>query len=254
MTPIFSEPARTLECGGQPARKFSAFTLIELLVVIAIIAILAAMLLPALAKAKEKALQTACVSNCKQIAIALDLYVDDNNEFFPMASDASNSNIWTKEISAYLPKKGSLATSAENQVFVCPSAQYTGLGTNSIVRTYACSGTMLGVQVNSSGLTATIPRKATQPQNSTEVILVVEGKQQAPSGTSASSCQSNFQWDEVQPDLTKPSPAKCVWLDFRHNSKLSMNVLYRDFSVRPIKFTAAGQTWTQPLWENRIKP
>ena len=78
-------------------RSKTGFTLIELLVVIAIIAILAAMLLPALSRAKAKALGIACLNNLKQLQLCYQFYVDDNRNLLPLNHGtplASSTNCW----------------------------------------------------------------------------------------------------------------------------------------------------------------
>ena len=106
----------------QPAKL--GFTLIELLVVIAIIAILAAMLLPALAKAKDKAKGIACVSNNKQIALAFMMYAGDSSEFLPPLNTGTwpgvTINWWFKVLD-----EGKYITSntTSNNVWRCPAVK-----------------------------------------------------------------------------------------------------------------------------------
>ena len=104
------------------ARPPLAFTLIELLVVIAIIAILAAMMLPALAGAKERAKRVACKNNMRQFAIALHLYADDSEQRLPSGASEKGA------LDDHLPV---LSTNSYNgiqrylgsnpQIFHCPS-------------------------------------------------------------------------------------------------------------------------------------
>ena len=81
-------------CPASPFHRNRGFTLIELLVVIAIIAILAALLLPALARAKEKARAINCISNLKQIGVSFFMYADDSAESFPTTAGFNGSGGW----------------------------------------------------------------------------------------------------------------------------------------------------------------
>ena len=102
------------------------FTLIELLVVIAIIAILAAILFPVFAKAREKARQASCLSNCKQLAIAVISYSQDYDEKMVGYCTQGPPNVWHpvwEMLNPYIKN---------TQVWFCPSqsGQNQGLGSN----------------------------------------------------------------------------------------------------------------------------
>ncbi|MBM3500762.1 MAG: DUF1559 domain-containing protein [Armatimonadetes bacterium] len=91
------------------------FTLIELLVVIAIIAILAAILFPVFARAREKARQTSCLSNVKQIMLGILMYAQDFDEKFPGSWANGSSGLWSGRINPYVKN---------TQLFDCPSGSY----------------------------------------------------------------------------------------------------------------------------------
>jgi prepilin-type N-terminal cleavage/methylation domain-containing protein len=153
-------------------KKYTGFTLIELLVVIAIIAVLSAMLLPALAKAKEKANRASCLSNMRQWGLADTMYVDDCNQTFPwprfqVGSPAQQDNpqwgdvqtlhnlgqgndVWFNALPSYVAGKplytwilDPKGFSTTKSVFTCPTAIAQGIDSVDTSPTPPLNGDML---------------------------------------------------------------------------------------------------------------
>jgi len=126
---------------GISIRSRGAFTLIELLVVIAIIAILASLLLPAMARARDKARTAQCTANLRQWGLAMSLYAGDNNDYLPRRGQGvqtlaliTRPDDWFNALPPYfnqppfeqLVDEGQKPAPGDRSVFICPDATNPG--------------------------------------------------------------------------------------------------------------------------------
>ncbi|BDI32490.1 hypothetical protein CCAX7_45410 [Capsulimonas corticalis] len=219
---------------GKHGCGFKGFTLIELLVVIAIIAILAAILFPVFAKAREKARQTACLSNEKQLGVAALQYVQDNDEDYPVCNtafatsgsvngDASipKFSSWFQECQPYLKNIDVLrCPDGSNTVDTFVNGQNNDPATGLKLPFFHCLGANESI-VNFSG-------DATNPQ------AVSMAQLHRPADTPFISDSSFMLWNEIRRIMNPSDPTLTPWFSpdtptpgmARHTD--GSNILYAD--------------------------
>ena len=157
-------PVNRRPSAPSPARTTSGFTLIELLVVIAIIAILAAILFPVFQKVRENARRTACLSNTKQLGLAVMQYIQDADETYPNGNYNYNAiGGWAGQIFPYVKSTGAYRC-PDDYVVVAASDNPSSFGMNS----------NFGQQGNPSGGVPNVSRTLASMNSASRTVMLFE--------------------------------------------------------------------------------
>jgi prepilin-type N-terminal cleavage/methylation domain-containing protein len=168
-----------------PQARRRGFTLIELLVVIAIIAILAAILFPVFAQAREKARQTTCTSNVKNLGLAVVMYAQDYDETYPPLWYQANDGHWPNTVRPYIGQGGTDKTGTKwtQGIMICPSAPLKNPGWSyAMSQEYSTFDTKLNSYVG---------RAMAQVSSPARVLMIAEAPQVKEWGQASIEIQSD---------------------------------------------------------------
>ena len=226
-----------------PRRPRRAFTLIELLVVIAVIAVLAAILFPVFANVREKARQTSCASNLKQLGLAWTMYTEDNDEqacptYYYAPDGVSGQYEWDYSQPTWGTYTPGLLSAYEKSgpIHACPS--WTGNNYGTPYDGYAYNASYIGSDVPYAGtcynaLDACVPpARLAQVQSPTVTALFADGAY----WNSDSTNPPVGPWAQNQ--LRSPGDSAYTlggYIDFRHAGGTIANVCYVDGHVKGVR-------------------
>jgi prepilin-type N-terminal cleavage/methylation domain-containing protein/prepilin-type processing-associated H-X9-DG protein len=194
------------------------FTLIEILVVVAIISLLAAILFPVFARARENARRASCLSNLKQLSLAITMYTQDYDEFYPIGYKYGATDVggayWDRDILPYIKN---------SQIFECPGADDTS-GIDVTVRTSFENNVRYGMNLDSFGIDAVCASAANDASivRPAELLMLIDTAQ--------------------YPNDDNSQPAVSGWEPFEVE-RTSVNTAARHFGGADIAFADGHVKW-----------
>ena len=229
-----------------PSRhRQAAVTLIELLVDIAIIAVLAAIAVPAYSGMMAGSKASKCLSNMRQIGVAMIGYTAENNGLFPVDPTANDS--CAKYLGPYIPtKKGADVGNVVDLVFRCPAeTKVPPSGFQNSVNHYIATYAIFAGSSQTNGAS-----RITSVQSPSQTLLVVDGRLN-PANNSGYNCNTACTFNAYSADCGQSDPTKTSNVAFRHKNSV-MNAVYVDGHVGTIRWSDRTAV-TKENWTGKMK-